>query len=80
MGKRWSGLMELRWSRVESDEPDGVLRPFFFSYPGDNVDMTTRLTWNPSPKLTIGLAQSSRRLGAQRGWRHDVRLESTARF
>lgn len=80
LARRWSGQAEVRWARVTSDEPAGVLRPFFFAYPGDNVDMTTRLTWDPSASMTVSLSHASRRLGSERGWRHDVRLESTARF
>jgi hypothetical protein len=77
--RRWSGLAEFRWFRVESDEPAGALRPFFFAEPGVNVEASARLSWEPSTLLTVSLAYFGRKLG-ERGWQHDVRLESTARF
>ncbi len=80
LADRWSGTVDARWSDVTSDEPVGSLRPFFFPYPGGNVDVSARLTWDPSRTLSVSLAQFSRRLGDERGWQHDVRLESTARF
>ncbi|HPF35050.1 MAG TPA: hypothetical protein P5571_04815 [Candidatus Krumholzibacteria bacterium] len=80
LARRWSGQAEVRWSRVDSEEPAGALRPFFFPDAGVNVDMTTRVSWDPSSSMTVTLSHASRRLGDARGWRHDVRLESTARF
>jgi len=80
LAERWSGNAEARWAKVESEEPPGALRPFFFPYPGVNVDVSTRLTWDPTRTMSVSLAHFSRRLGDQRGWQHDVRLESTARF
>jgi len=77
--RRWSGLAEFRWFRVESDEPAGALRPFFFAEPGVNVEASARLSWEPSTLITVSLAYFGRKLG-ERGWQHDVRLESTARF
>ena len=80
LARRWSGTAEVRWANVASDEAAGALRPFFFPYPGVNVDVITRLTWDPSRTMSVTLSHFSRRLGDQRGWQHDVRLESTARF
>ena len=77
--QRWSGQADLRWSHVASDEPPGTLRPFFFAEPGANVEATARLNWEQSSLMTVTLAYFGRRLG-ERGWQHDVRLESTARF
>ncbi len=77
--ERWSGLAELRWSTVDSDEPDGALRPYFFAEPGGNVEASARLNWEPSDLMTVSLVYFGRRLG-ERGWSHDVRMESTARF
>ena len=77
--QRWSGQADLRWSRVVSDEPAGALRPFFFAEPGANVEATARLSWEQSSLMTVTLAYFGRRPG-ERGWQHDVRLESTARF
>lgn len=77
--RRWTGFAELRWSWVEADEPPGALRPYFYPYPGGNVEAGARLAWTPSASLTLTAAYFGRRLG-ERGWQHDVRLESTARF
>ncbi len=77
--RRWSATAELRWSEVDSDEPPGVLRPFFFAVPGGNREASARAVWDPSQQLTVSLVYFGRRLG-DRGWQHDVRLESTARF
>jgi len=80
LARTWTGQADVRWSRVTSEEPAGALRPFFFAYPGANVDMTSRVSWEPSASMSVSLSHASRRLGTERGWRHDVRLESTARF
>lgn len=77
--RRWSLQGQLRWAEVASDEPAGAFRPFFFAEPGTNLDASARLAWNPSGQLTFSLAYTGRRTG-ERGWQHDVRLESTARF
>ena len=75
----WSTLLEARWSNVTSDEPAGVTRPYTFPYPGGNVESTLRLSWEPSGYLTLSASWFARRQG-ERGWQHDLRLESTARF
>ena len=75
----WSTLVEARWSTVASDEPAGALRPYVFPYPGVNVESTCRLSWEPSRTLTVSASWFARRQG-ERGWQHDLRLESTARF
>jgi hypothetical protein len=77
--RRWTGYSELRWSWVEADEPAGALRPYFYPYPGGNVEAAARVAWTPSATLTLTCSYFGRRLG-ERGWQHDVRLESTARF
>lgn len=77
--ERWSGLAELRWSTVDSQEPAGAIRPFFFAQPGGNVEASARLNWEPTELITVSLSYFGRRLG-ERGWSHDVRMESTARF
>jgi len=77
--RRWTGYAEMRWSWVAADEPPGALRPYFYPYPGGNVEAASRLAWTPSPTLTVTAGYFGRRLG-ERGWQHDVRLESTARF
>ncbi|MFH1842365.1 MAG: hypothetical protein ABIF77_04105 [bacterium] len=79
LDERWSGLAEFRWAEVESDEPTGAVRPFFFAQPGRNLEASARLGWDPTEVLTVSLVYNGRRLG-ERGWQHDVRLESTARF
>ncbi len=75
----WSTLMEARWSDVASDEPAGALRPYSFPYRGGNVESTLRVSWEPSSYLTLSASWFARRQG-ERGWQHDLRLESTARF
>ena len=79
MQQRWSAILELRWAEVVSDEPLGAVRPFFFPFPGPNRDATVRLAWDPTAQLTVALSYFGREQGI-RGWQHDVRLESTARF
>lgn len=75
----WSTLLEARWSTVASDEPPGALRPYVFPYPGGNVEATWRVSWEPSRTMTVSASWFARRQG-ERGWQHDLRLESTARF
>lgn len=75
----WSTLVEARWSDVKSDEPVGAQRPYSFPYRGGNVESNLRVSWEPSKYLTLSASWFARRQG-ERGWQHDVRLESTARF
>ena len=75
----WSALLEARWSDVASDEPVGAQRPYSFPYRGGNIESTMRLSWEPSRYLTLSASWFARRQG-ERGWQHDLRLESTARF
>lgn len=77
--ERWTANAQLRYAEVTSDEPPGVVRPFFFSQPGRNIQATTRLEWDPTRFLTVALFYVGQRQG-EGGWQHDVRLESTARF
>jgi hypothetical protein len=77
--QRWSGTVEARWAQVTSAAPVGAIRPYFFAYPGLNRDVSARLAWDPSATLSIAAVYFGRQLGG-RGWQHDVRLESTARF
>ena len=79
LDERWSSQVELRWAEVESEEPAGAVRPFFFAFPGRNLEATARLGWEPSSELLVSLVYFGRRQGT-REWQHDVRLESTARF
>jgi len=75
----WSTLLEARWADVTSEEPAGATRPFSFPYAGGNVESTLRISWEPSTYLTLSASWFARRQG-ERGWQHDLRLESTARF
>ena len=75
----WSIQAEVRVSDVQSDEPVGVRRPFFYPTPGTNVEATSRLSWEPNRFLNFALAYFARKPGG-REWQHDLRLESTARF
>jgi len=64
---------------VASEGPAGAQRPYFFPYPGANREAGVRLAWDPSPQLSVSGVYFGRRQG-ERGWQHDVRIESTARF
>jgi len=77
--KKWTVQGEARVFEVVSDEPTGSIRPWFFAYPGRNVDGSLRLSWEPSRYLTVSASWFARKQGDRR-WQHDVRLESTARF
>jgi len=76
---QWTIQADARFSQVQSDEPFGSLRPWFFPVPGRNVESSIRLGWEPSSYLDVGLSYFARKQG-DRGWQHDLRLESTARF
>jgi hypothetical protein len=75
----WSVQADLRWAEVESEEPDGALRPWFYPEAGSNVESTVRLAWDPTRFLAVSASWFTRKQGERR-WQHDVRLESTARF
>lgn len=77
--RQWTLQGEVRLSEVSSDEPAGSVRPWFYPVPGQNVDVSLRLGWEPSEYLDVGLSYFGRKQG-ERGWQHDFRLESTARF
>lgn len=77
--RQWILQADVRWSQVTSDEPFGSVRPAFFPYPGANVESSLRLSWEPSDNLTVAANWFGRRRG-ERGWQHDLRLETTARF
>jgi hypothetical protein len=79
LDRRWSAQAEFRWAEVESDEPAGAVRPFFFPLGGSNIEANARVSWDPTAQLSVAAVYFGRRLG-ERGWQHDVRLESTARF
>jgi hypothetical protein len=76
---QWSILGDARLSEVKSDEPAGSVRPWFYPLTGRNVESSFRLGWEPSTYLDVGLSYFARKQG-ERGWQHDLRLESTARF
>lgn len=76
---QWTIQADARISEVKSDENSGSLRPWFFPIPGRNVESSVRLNWEPSTYLDVGLSYFARKMG-DRGWQHDLRLESTARF
>lgn len=79
LDRRWSLQLDLRWAEVASEGPAGAPRPYFFPYPGANREAGARLAWEPSPQLSVSGVYFGRRQG-ERGWQHDVRIESTARF
>jgi len=76
---KWSGLAEFRISEVTSEEPPGSLRPYFYPVNGNNNEVTLRIAWEPTDNITISLVHFGRKRG-DRGWQHDFRMESTARF
>ncbi|MFN2370560.1 MAG: hypothetical protein ABR506_05315 [Candidatus Krumholzibacteriia bacterium] len=77
--RTWTAQADLRLADVVSDEPTGVLRPWFFPQPGRNVESSLRVAWEPNEFLTVSATWFARKQGERR-WQHDVRLESTARF
>ncbi len=77
--KAWTLQGDLRFADVESEEPIGSQRPFFFSTPGRNIESSVRLAWDPSGLLSVAASWFSHKRGDRR-WQHDVRLETTARF
>jgi hypothetical protein len=77
--RQWTIQGSLRLAEVTSEEPAGSQRPWFYSYPGRNVDSSLRLSWEPSQYLSVSASWFARKQGDRR-WQHDVRLESTARF
>ena len=79
LARAWSVQSELRLADVQSDEPAGSLRPYFFPTPGTEVETSARVGWDPSRNLTFALVWFGRKPGG-RTWQHDLRLESTARF
>ncbi len=77
--RTWTVQGEVRVSDVQSDEPTGSVRPWFFSFPGRNVESSLRLAWDPNEFLAVSVSWFSRKKTEGR-WQHDVRLETTARF
>jgi len=77
--RTWTVQGELRISDVTSDEPAGSLRPWFYAFPGQNIESSLRLAWDPSQFLAVSATWFTRKKEEGR-WQHDVRLETTARF
>jgi hypothetical protein len=75
----WTLQGDLRVSEVTSDEPAGAVRPWFYSFPGRNIESSLRLAWDPSEFLAVSLTWFTRKKEEGR-WQHDLRLETTARF
>ena len=72
-------LADSRYADVDSREPSGTVRPFFYPHDGTNIETNLRLSWEATGNISASLVYFGRRQG-ERGWQHDVRLESTARF
>ena len=69
LAEAWSIQAELRVSDVQSDEPVGSRRPFFYPSPGTNVETTNRLSWEPSRYLIQKpLHRPDRLTGLRPGW------------
>jgi hypothetical protein len=79
LAEAWSTQAEVRLADVQSDEPGGARRPFFFPTAGTDVETSARVSWDPNRYLGFALAYFGRKPGG-RAWQHDLRLESTARF
>jgi hypothetical protein len=79
LARQWTVQADLRLADVTSDEPPGTQRPWFYGYPGRNVESTLRVSWEPSDFLSVAANWFARKQGDRR-WQHDLRLESTARF
>ncbi len=79
LARQWTVQADLRLAEVTSDEPPGTQRPWFYGYPGRNVESTLRVSWEPSDFLSVAANWFARKQGDRR-WQHDLRLESTARF
>ncbi len=77
--RRWLVQGRGRWSRVTTNDEDPLHRPYFYPYAGTNAETSLRLGWEPSPRMSLSLSWFGR-LRGERGWQHDVRMESTARF
>ena len=77
--RTWTLQAEVRVSDVQSEEPAGSIRPWFFAFPGRNVESSLRLAWDPTEFLAVSASWFTRKKGEGR-WQHDVRLETTARF
>ena len=77
--KAWTLQGDLRFANVDSAEPVGAVRPFFFPLPGRNVESSLRLAWDPSGLLSVAASWFTQKREDRR-WQHNVRLETTARF
>jgi hypothetical protein len=77
--RKWTIQTDVRLAEVSSEEPVASIRPWFYAYPGRNVESSLRVTYEPSRFLSVSASWFARKQGDRR-WQHDVRLESTARF
>ena len=77
--KAWTLQGDLRFANVDSEEPPGAVRPFFFPQPGRNIESSLRLAWDPSGLLSVAASWFTQKREDRR-WQHNVRLETTARF
>jgi hypothetical protein len=75
----WTLQGDVRVSDVTSDEPAGALRPYFYAFPGRNLESSLRLAWDPSEFLAVSATWFTRKKEEGR-WQHDLRFETTARF
>jgi hypothetical protein len=77
--QKLSLLVDAAVSDVNNRAQGSGVQPFFFPYPGTNVENNLRLSWESTEMITTSLIYGGRRQG-ERGWQHDFRLEATARF
>lgn len=76
---RWNVQGQMRLADVSTTDEGTGARPWFFPFEGRNLESSLRLAWEPTKYLTVAGNWFSRKR-SERGWEHDLRLESTARF
>jgi hypothetical protein len=76
---RWNVQGQMRVAEVSTTDEGSGSRPWFFPFEGRNIESSLRLSWEPTKYLTVTGNWFSRKR-SDRGWEHDLRLESTARF
>jgi hypothetical protein len=78
----WFGLnwtVEGRWSELTEEGPDNPRRPFFFERPGATKSASLRLQWASLGGFSVAVRYQILD-EAQRVLRHDLGLETRARF
>lgn len=82
VGTDWWGAswtLDARWVEVTEEAPPDPQRPFFFERPGTGRSAGLRVQWGASGGLSVALRYQVRD-EPQRELRHDLGLETRARF